>query len=396
MVIVSSVLHFQQAGRLYAHGPYAREIDIWADLFPQIEIAAPCQMSPPTSDCVAFTRHNIRMIAQPRTGGKTLSAKIWQILLLPILIVRLGAALKRADAIQVRCPGNLGLLGALMAPLFCRYRVAKYAGQWNGFSGERTMLRLQRWILRSRWWAAPVTVYGRWPNQLPHVHPMFTCVMTAEQVQRANKLAAFKEISSPLRILFCGRLAREKRVGAVLESAAQLDERGVECQLAIVGEGPERAALEKLAADLGLGDRVNFVGAVPFEQVFPWYAWAHCLVLPSACEGWGKVIVEAMCFGVVCIGSPQGLLPEMLAGRGILLEEVNAQEIADAVASVAESPADMVPLRSRALEWSRQYSLEGLREALREVLSREWNTQLGRVKTESMRNIVVPECPPAR
>jgi hypothetical protein len=47
--------------------------------------------------------------------------------------------MRSADAIHVRCPGNLGVL---LAPLFTRRLVAKYAGQWNGHHGERFALRL--------------------------------------------------------------------------------------------------------------------------------------------------------------------------------------------------------------------------------------------------------------
>jgi glycosyltransferase involved in cell wall biosynthesis len=394
MVIVSSVLHFKHTGRLYARGAYAREIDAWADLFSQIEIAAPCRNAAPSSDCVAFQRDNIRMLPQLETGGRTWTAKLHQIFLLPILLVRLASALRRGDAIQVRCPGNLGLLAALLAPLFCRYRVAKYAGQWNGFPGERPMVRLQRMILRSRWWAAPVIVYGQWPHQPRHIHPLFNCVMTSDQIQQANQWAIQKEILPPLRILYCGRLVPDKRVGLLLESAAQLSQRGIAWQLTIVGDGPERPALEQLAADLSCSDRVRFVGAIPFEQVFAWYRWADCLALLSVSEGWPKVIAEAMCFGVVCIGASRGLVPEMLAGRGIVLETLEPHEVAKALARVARFPDQMTSLRHRALEWSRQFSLDELRQALDDLLSREWKLESSGVRSESVGNVEISECQP--
>ncbi len=57
-------------------------------------------------------------------------------LLLPPMIWQLIACLRRADAVHVRCPGNLGLLGVLIAPLFSRRLIAKYAGQWTGYPGK--------------------------------------------------------------------------------------------------------------------------------------------------------------------------------------------------------------------------------------------------------------------
>src|SRR5205823_1367344 len=120
------------------------------------------------------------------TGGENLWAKLAQLAALPLLMFGLARAMRKADAIHVRCPGNLGLLGAVMAPLFSRYLVAKYAGQWSGYPGEARTVRLQRTILRSRWWRGPVTVYGEWPGQSPHVIPFFTSVLTEQQLARAK------------------------------------------------------------------------------------------------------------------------------------------------------------------------------------------------------------------
>lgn len=85
LLIVSHVLHYQYEGQLYAYGPYAREIDIWADLFPQVIIAAPCREAPPPGDAVAFTRSNISIAPQPESGGDALLAKAAQVAELPVL-----------------------------------------------------------------------------------------------------------------------------------------------------------------------------------------------------------------------------------------------------------------------------------------------------------------------
>ena len=79
LVIVSHVIHYEHEGRLYAYGPYAREIDIWADLFPVVAIAAPLRRQVPPQDCVPFGRANIEVIPQLETGGDDLSAKLRQL-----------------------------------------------------------------------------------------------------------------------------------------------------------------------------------------------------------------------------------------------------------------------------------------------------------------------------
>jgi glycosyltransferase involved in cell wall biosynthesis len=382
LVVVSHVLHYRHEGKLCAYGPYAREIDIWADLFPELVIAAPCRDAKPPGDWVAFTRRNISIAPQREAGGDDWRAKAKQVVMLPLLLWELSRVMRSADAIHVRCPGNLGVLGVLLAPLFTRRLVAKYAGQWNGYQDERFALRLQRNVLRSRWWHGPVTVYGQWPDEPAHVIPFFTSMMTDEMVKRAATVAESKKLTRPLRVLFSGRLAREKRVDALLDAAKILVVRGISLEVILVGGGVEERALRKQVESLRLQSVVKFVGSVPFESSLKWYEWAHCLVLPSAnSEGWPKVIAEGMCYGLVCVGVRHGQVPRMLEGRGIVLESGTPREIADALQHVAERPGDFEGMRQGASLWARQYSLDGLREALRDLLNQHWGVSLSSPKT---------------
>ncbi len=381
MLVVSHVVHYRHHGRLAAYGPYAREIDIWADLFPRVIIAAPCRDAAPPRDCLPFSRPNISIDPQVEAGGDTVAAKIKLLACLPKLVVGLSRAMSQADAIHVRCPGNLGLIGVALGPLFSRPLVAKYAGQWNGFPDEPLAGRLERYILGSRWWRAPVTVYGTWPDQPSHVVPFFTSMLGTDQVQHAVDVAERKRIERPLRVLFSGMLEQRKRVDALLGAAKILRDQSVPIQIAIVGDGGERDALVRQVTELKLGSCVRFVGALPFESALEWYEWAHCLVLPSThSEGWPKVVAEAMTYGVLCLAVDHGQVATMLKDRGILLRSGSPEEIANALREVASNPDPYRAMTYRASRWARQYSLEGLREALATLLSERWNMPI-RVQT---------------
>src|SRR5438552_673673 len=171
LLVVSHVLHYRHEGRLFAYGAYAREIDIWGDLFPEVLIAAPLRDEEPPGDAIAFSRSNITVLPQLETGGNALGAKAVQLLAIPAHLWRLLQAMRIADAIHVRCPGNLGLLSCLLAPCFRKPRIVKYAGQWKNYAGESWTWRFQKWLLRSRWWRAPVLIYGKWPDQPGHIIP---------------------------------------------------------------------------------------------------------------------------------------------------------------------------------------------------------------------------------
>src|SRR5512133_73853 len=97
LLILSNVIHYRHDGRLHAYGAYAREIDIWADLFAEVVIAAPCRNAPPSSLAVAFTRPNISIAPQMEAGGHTLRAKLGLLLALPVMIWGLCRAMLKAD-----------------------------------------------------------------------------------------------------------------------------------------------------------------------------------------------------------------------------------------------------------------------------------------------------------
>jgi glycosyltransferase involved in cell wall biosynthesis len=369
LLITSHVIHYSHDGRLFAYGPYAREIDLWADLFAEVQIASPCRIAPPPGDCLPFERGNISILPQKEAGGETLLAKLGLVASAPAMAFGLARAMRRADAIHVRCPGNLGLIGVLLAPLFSRRLIAKYAAQWNGGDAEPLSARFQRAVLRSSWWKGPVTVYGAWPGNPPHVIPFFTSLLTAEQLERAKISSGRPRRGPGLRIVYTGRLSKAKNVDVLLRAMATA---GPDLSATIVGEGPERGSLEALANSLGIRSRVAFTGGLPFDAVIEHLESSDVLVLVSETEGWPKSIAEGMAFGLACIGSDIGLVPQMLGdGRGFTVSPRDEVALTHALRQIACSPDRLEPMRRSAAAWAQRYSLEGLRDALN-ILMHQW------------------------
>lgn len=102
-------------------------------------------------------------------------------------------------------------------------------------------------------------------------------------------------------ILAVGRLDWEKGFDVLLQAFALSDlvRRGV--RLAILGEGPERPALEAQARELGIADHVELLGVVSDPE--RWMAWATVSVLPSRYEGFPNALLEAMAMGCPIIAA---------------------------------------------------------------------------------------------
>lgn len=122
--------------------------------------------------------------------------------------------------------------------------------------------------------------------------------------QRSDPLAG---IPHP-RVLFLGRLHRQKQVDVLIRAIRQLP--GV--HLVLVGDGPHRAALERLTESLGLTGRVHFRGFMPHQQVPDLLRRVDAMALPSRYEEFGTALVEGMQAGLPVVAANTGGVPNVV------------------------------------------------------------------------------------
>jgi glycosyltransferase involved in cell wall biosynthesis len=111
-------------------------------------------------------------------------------------------------------------------------------------------------------------------------------------------------------------LVARKRHGDVLRAMWLLRERWPHLRYVIVGDGPERRPLERLAAELGLADRVGFTGQLPHPEAMRELWQATLMVMPSVDEAFGVAYVEAMAGGVPAVAALGEPGPEDIADAG--------------------------------------------------------------------------------
>jgi glycogen synthase len=137
------------------------------------------------------------------------------------------------------------------------------------------------------------------------------------------------------RVLFVGRLAAQKGVATLVEAVPLLRNAG---SVTLVGDGPQRRDMERRAARLGPG-RVHFQGFVPHREVPAWLTAADVLVLPSAYEELGSVLLEAMAAGLPVVASAVGGISDALGDAGRLVPPGDPAALAAAVDEVLGDPA---------------------------------------------------------
>lgn len=107
-------------------------------------------------------------------------------------------------------------------------------------------------------------------------------------------------------LLYVGRLAKEKNLGVIFQAVAHAIQSDPAIRLWLVGDGPYREQCAEMVRELGIGDRVRFVGFVPRAEVDLYYSSADLFVFSSITETQGLVVQEAMAYGVPAVAVQGG------------------------------------------------------------------------------------------
>jgi glycosyltransferase involved in cell wall biosynthesis len=138
-----------------------------------------------------------------------------------------------------------------------------------------------------------------------------------------------------------GRLVPVKGHAKLIEAVAELRRRGVPVHATLVGGGPRREALERLAARLGVAESVTFTGSLSHDDVLERYAEADVFCLPSFGEGLPVVLMEAMAMELPVVASQVMGVSELVEHdvSGLLVTPARPDLLADALERLASDPA---------------------------------------------------------
>jgi glycosyltransferase involved in cell wall biosynthesis len=135
----------------------------------------------------------------------------------------------------------------------------------------------------------------------------------------------------------------------------------------VAGSGPERAALERLAAELGLHGAVHFAGRIDNADIGPLYASADVMLNPSTADNMPISILEALASGVPVVSTAAGGIPDLVEdGRTALLVPVGDDAaMADAAQRVLTEPELAAQLREAGAAEAARYAWPRVREQWR-------------------------------
>lgn len=278
--------------------------------------------------------------------------------LLSYTLTRRSAPLRRllAERDVALLHAHFGVEGVYAAPLARALRIPLVT-TLHGFDVTVTRARLLRsgkvsWVN-----------YAIWRDDLLSTGATFVCV--SEYVRRraldwgypADRIAVLPigvdvDLIQPTpfverpRILHVARLVEVKGTADLLRAFAVVRRAVPEAELVVVGAGPLRERLVNLAAELGLGASVRFLGALPYAETLHWMGQSRLLCLPSvtastgAREGLGMVLLEAAALGRPVVGTDHGGIPEAVTdgANGLLVAEHDVGGLAERLLALLRDP----------------------------------------------------------
>lgn len=162
-------------------------------------------------------------------------------------------------------------------------------------------------------------------------------------------------------ILCVARQYPRKHIADLLHALPEVRRQVPAAHAVIIGDGPEHANLQRLAADLQLGDGVQFLGALPNDDdVARWYRRADVFCLPSVQEGFGIVFAEAMASGLPVVSTLSAAIPEVVPRNraGLLVPPANPEALAVALIELLTNPEKRAAMGAFGQQHVRQYDWE--------------------------------------
>lgn len=357
-VIITHVQHIIENSKYYGYAPYVREMNIWLKYVNEVTVVAPIEKSKLDNIHMDYHHKNIKFKEVPNFNTTSFLNLLRTLFKLPFIVWPIFLAMKRADHIHLRCPGNMGLLGCLVQILFPNTpKTAKYAGNWDPNAKQPFSYKIQKWILNNTTLTKnmQVLVYGEWAGSSKNVKSFFTA--TYSEIKKESILP--RSLKQKINFVFVGTLSTGKQPLYAIRLVEKLNNLGLDVQLSLFGDGILRNELEKHIESNGLKNFIFLKGNQNKEHIEQAYKESHFLILASKSEGWPKVVAEAMFWGSLPLTTNVSCVNYMIDSekRGKLLS-LNLEADTQLVYNLIHNETQYLNMCIEARNWSQHYTTE--------------------------------------
>ena len=324
LTVISHTEHYRKPdGSIVGLNSTVTEINHLAHIFDSVIHVAMLHNEIPPPNALPYLSKNITFIPLPPVGGPKLSDKLSIVFKAPRIINSIRKAILITDYFQFRAPTAIGVYVIPYLIYFSNKKGwFKYAGNWKQQHAPLAY-RFQRWLLMKQ--NRKVTINGFWPDQPEHCLTFENPCLTQKEIEKGRDTVINKTFGEPIQLCFVGRLEEAKGLDLIIDALSDLNDKDLSKigLIHIVGDGSRIEYYKKRAKDLNLP--MTFHGYLSRTDVHDVYKKSHGILLPSASEGFPKVIAEAMNYGCVPIVSDVSSIGHYVkeGNNGFLIKTLN-------------------------------------------------------------------------
>lgn len=386
-LLVSTIpVHVDRNGTLHTQASWAKDLREHSRYITNLTVACPrIQGTPPMGSSALPEGPRISFVNlsphatsfPPRRGFLMTATRLWR-------------AVGRADIVHVSVGGRADIFVVPMALLRRRFVVVVVeSSSWRIPRGIRSGIartavaqlseRLHRWCVGCANLA--LFTHGEYRDTLLRVDRTRGHVIPASWVDadsvptRAAVELGWRDKTShdraPLRVVYCGRLTREKGVHVLLQAMEIIGRSGGRIEMDIIGSGELRSPCERAAAAASPPLSVRLLGDIEYNDLLDRLASYHVALVPSLSDEQPRVVYDAFSRGVPVIASDTaGLRDEVQHGvTGFLVPPNNARALATLVCELAADPTPLATMGTNAAEVARTTTHREMHKRRHQLLS---------------------------
>ncbi len=362
-----------EAGHWYSSGGFPLQMAAIGSLFDEMTLII-TESKPQPGGILLPAHANIVPLMRP--VGEDFRRKLSVFYNLSHYLPIMFRHIRQSDVVHCPLPGDISLLGMLVALALRKRLIARYGGSWFSTNQTTLMNRLTRSIMRLFAGGRNVMLAtGDYTSPpAPNIHWIFVTAISRAELAQVPPLVDHG-LSSPPQLAYIGRLSPEKGVHVLVRAVSLLQSEGFQPMpvITLIGDGPQRIELENMIRDLSVAPFFIFMGQLDRQDLSSALCQADMCVLPSLTESYGKARLEALMYGLPIITTDVGSAHSILGvdgERGWIVPPDNFHELASILRRVLSEPMDWHALRKRCYSYIDSRTLE------------DWSWQIGRICAE--------------
>jgi glycosyltransferase involved in cell wall biosynthesis len=351
-----------------------------AECFDETALILPVDPRPSTRGLSHLSGKNMHVKPLNSPAGQDLIRKLQ----IPFWLAQNGAriykSIKEADVVHAPLPGDIGVIGLLIALYQGKPVFVRHCGTWGNTSTLAN--RFVTWFLpriANDKNVVLATGAGDTPpsQENPNIQWIFSTSFTEKEWQTLPQANAWKP-GGTLRLINVGRLSHGKNTASVIRAIPAVMKTCPRVHLDIAGDGPAMNDLKQIARKEGVADRVAFHGNLPHENVMELLSGCHLFVFPTNVKegfpkGFPKAVIEAMACGLPVIATNVSVIPYLIGEScGIVIDKTDPATVAKAIEEIISDEDKLARMGRNARDTSREYTLERWQAVIRERLEAAW------------------------